>query len=418
MTEMAGGGSATGAAWAAWHAAAANNDRAALEKAAREIADLIESPHSHADLAKQLTSPQSPFWVNSTADENVLPAEGRAAVAQLRDELAALKKSPLPPVPFAHGCVEGGCPKSPQEGIHDVKVHIRGRYDRLGPMVPRHFPPIVAGENQPPIKEGSGRLELAHWIASPQNPLTARVMVNRIWQHHFGEGLVRTPGNFGKLGQPPTHPELLDYLAERFVESGWSIKAMHRLIMLSAAYQQGSVPEEATRQADPDNRLCGWMNRRRLEAEAIRDSLLSVTGRLDRTLAGLPVKDLANPRRTLYLMTIRSDRSTFRELFDAADPTAIIDQRIDSTVAPQALFMLNHPFALEQAKLLAERIQRQEPVDTKGKIERLYVLIYGRPPSEKELAIGLAALQGGSPQEAWEAYCHILLCANEFVYVD
>jgi hypothetical protein len=160
------------------------------------------------------------------------------------------------------------------------------------------------------------------------------------------------------------------------------------------------------------------MKRRRLEAEAIRDSLLAVSGKLDHALGGLPVRNLTDPRRTLYLMTIRSDRSTFRELFDAADPTAIIDERIDSTVAPQALFMLNHPFALEQAKILARRIQQEAPADTKGKIERLYVLIYGRLPSERETAIGTAALQDGTSEQAWGAYCHVLLCANELVYVD
>jgi mono/diheme cytochrome c family protein len=398
----------------AWHAA---KNRADAEKAAKAIERAVLESEPDSKLYQELISLRSPFRVQSPGDEESFPAEARAALSPLKDELAAFKNKPLPPIPFAHGCVEGGCPKSPQEGIHDVKVHIRGRYDRLGTQVPRHFPRILAGDNQPPIGEGSGRLQLARWIARPDHPLTARVMVNRIWQHHFGEGLVRTPGNFGKLGQPPTHPQLLDYLAERFVQSGWSVKTMHRLIMLSATYQQCSIPDEATRQADPDDRLCGWVKRRRLEAEAIRDSLLAVTGRLDRTLGGLPVRDLNSPRRTLYLMTVRSDRTTFRELFDAADPTAIIDQRIDSTVAPQALFMLNHPFALEQAKLLAQRIRQEGSADDKARIERLYVLLYGRPPNERELAIGLRLVTGAS-SDAWGAYCHVLLCANEFVYVD
>src|SRR2546429_83377 len=202
---------------------------------------------------------------------------------------------------------EGGVPESAHAGIHDAQVHIRGRYDRLGKPVPRRFPRVVAGENQPPITEGSGRLELAKWIASPTNPLTARVLVNRIWQHHFGEGLVRTPNNFGKLGEPPTHPELLDYLAHRFIQCGWSIKAMHRLIMLSAVYQQSSAPRAEMLRADAENRLLGRMNRRRLEAEPLRDSLLTVAGELDGALGGPALRELDNRRRTLYLMTIRSD---------------------------------------------------------------------------------------------------------------
>src|SRR5262249_35195403 len=157
---------------------------------------------------------------------------------------------------------------------------------------------------------------------------TARVMVNRIWQNHFGEGIVRTPSNFGKLGERPTHPELLDYLARQFVQSGWSIKKMHRAIMLSAAYGQSSEADEKTRKADPDNRLFGRMNGRRLEAEAIRDSLLAVAGRLDARRRGPAVRDFSSPRRTLYLMTIRSDRSGFRPLFDVADSTAPVEKRL------------------------------------------------------------------------------------------
>jgi hypothetical protein len=314
-----------------------------------------------------------------------------------------------PPSPFVHGAQEGGVPGSPHAGTHDVAVHMRGRYDRLAELVPRRFPIILAGDKQPPITQGSGRLELARWIASPENPLTARVMVNRLWQHHFGEGIVRTPSNFGKLGERPTHPELLDYLARQLVESGWSLKQMHRAITLTATYQQGSSP----RDRDPENRLFGRMNRRRLEAEAVRDSLLFVAGRLDRTLGGPATRDFNSPRRTLYQVSIRSDRSTFRELFDAADTTAIIDTRAESTVAPQALFLLNHPFVREQAKSLAARVMR-EADDEKRRIERLYVLLYGRPPREREAEIGRETMR----RLGLDAYCHLLMCANELIYVD
>jgi hypothetical protein len=253
--------------------------------------------------------------------------------------------------PMCHGLREGGIPKTAYEGFHDARIHVRGRYDRLGDLVSRRFPAILAGENQPSIRDGSGRLELARWLASPQNPLPARVMVNRIWQHHFGEGLVRTPNNFGKLGTAPTHPELLDWLAAEFVRSGWSIKAMHRLIVNSATYQQAAT--SAAVATDPDNLLFGRQNRRRLEAESLRDAMLFVSGRLDLQEGGPSVRDLATPRRTLYITTIRADRATYQMLFDAADPTAIVEKRVESTVAPQALWLLNHPVVLAQARALA-----------------------------------------------------------------
>jgi hypothetical protein len=433
LYDMAGVGQSAadappGSALARWQQAVADAARgkagkdeiakaAAAVQQALDAADPVKGPD--ARLYQDLTSERSPFRP-AAVDGQALPAEARDRLARLSAELADLQKQAAAPVPFAHGAQEGGCPQSPQAGVHDVRIHIRGRYDRLGKLVPRHFPRILGGLKEPPITSGSGRLQLARWIARPDNPLTGRVLVNRLWQHHFGEGLVRTPGNFGKLGEPPTHPELLDYLAHRLVECGWSLKALHREIMLSAVYQQSSVAPEETVKADPDNRLLGRMNRRRLEAEAIRDSLLAVSGRLDHTLGGKATQDFNTNRRTLYFMTIRSDRTSFRELFDAADPTAIIDKRTVSTVAPQALFLLNHPFALAQAKALAQRILREGPADDAGKIEHLYVLLFGRPPGEQEARIGraLVARAGGGAETAWEEYCQVLLCTNEFIYVD
>jgi hypothetical protein len=322
-------------------------------------------------------------------------------------------------VPFANGALEGGVPESPHAGIHDVRIHIRGSYARLGDLVPRRFPRILAGENQAPIKEGSGRLQLARWLTSADNPLSARVMANRIWQHHFGQGIVRSASNFGKQGERPIYPELLDYLAKRFVESGWSMKALHRLIMASAAYQQTSEMEPETLNKDPENRLFGRMNRQRLEAEAIRDSLLAAAGRLDRAMGGKAVRDFHSPRRTLYQMTIRSEGSGFGPLFDVADSTAPVANRSVSTVAPQALFLLNHPFVMEQKSALARLILAPAGADNKERIERAYMRLYARPPTGEETRIGLDFLnrEPSSPQ-AWEELCEILLCANEFIYVD
>jgi hypothetical protein len=259
---------------------------------------------------------------------------------------------------------------------------------------------------------------LAEWLSRPDNPLTARVMVNRLWQHHFGAGIVRTPSNFGTLGERPTHPELLDWLASRFVEDGWSVKQMHRLIMLSAAYQQSSTPPADTLRLDPDNRLFGRQDRRRLTAEELRDALLAAAGRLDRAAGGPADRDFARPRRTVYQMTVRSDRSGYGPLFDAADPTAPVDRRTESTVAPQALFLLNHPFVHEQAKALAKRLPTEGAASISERIERAYRLAYLRPPTEAEARVGRELL-GGSPDEAaWAAYCQVLLCANEFLFLD
>jgi hypothetical protein len=388
--------------------------RAALNDAARAFATTFT-----------LADARSPFWPPAGQEERLLSPEARAALVKLATELAQLKKSLTPEPGYAHGAQDGGIPGTIYAGFHDARVHVRGSYLRLGNVVPRRFPHILAGAKQPPITKGSGRLELARWLASPEHPLTARVMVNRIWQHHFGEGIVRTPSNFGKLGERPTHPELLDWLARQFVASGWSLKKMHKLIMLSATYQQSSEasanPQSAIRNpqaVDPDNRLWGRMNRQRLEAEAVRDNLLAVAGRLDRTAGGPAVRDFNNPRRSLYQMTVRSDRSGFGPLFDTPDSTQPVEKRIASTVAPQALFLLNHPFVLEQTQALAKRIVRSAK-DDRTRIRHAYELLYGRLPQAEEERIGLDFLaRAGAGERGWEEYCQVLLCANEFIYVD
>jgi mono/diheme cytochrome c family protein len=396
------------------------------EAAAKELATGA-GPEAWRKFRNEFFGARGSFWRSARTDLSLIPSGAKEKIEATRTELAALKAIPLPPIPMTHGLQEGGCPKTPYEGFHDARVHIRGRYDRLGPVAPRRMPLVLAGEDQKPITNGSGRWELAHWIARPENPLTARVMVNRIWQHHFGEGLVRTPNNFGKLGAPPTHPELLDFLALEFTQSGWSIKAMHRAIMLSAAYQQSSVPDPQTLERDPDNLLFGRMNRRRVESEVLRDCLLAVTGELDRTVGGRAVRDLNIPRRTLYVMTIRSDLSTFQSLFDAADPTGIVEKRVHSTVSPQALFLLNDPFMLMRSEAVAKRALATATHDDAKRIEWLYSLLYSRPPRPQETKTGLQALAHmrasedggpGSEERVWEQYCQVLLCANEFVYID
>jgi hypothetical protein len=438
----------------AWQVAVADlapEEGAKVEAAAQILARALPTADSH-----------SPFRIGRREDEGELPTARREELAKLDETLAALAKSPPPPIPYANGAQEGGVPESSQAGFHDVRVHHRGSYLQLGDLVPRHFPVVLAGESQPPITQGSGRLELARWLASKTHPLTARVMVNRIWQHHFGEGIVRTPSNFGFLGERPTHPELLDWLAARFMEEGWSIKRMHRLIMLSATYQQSAEPDGRALRLDPGNRLWGRMNRQRLEAEAIRDNLIAVTGQLDTTPGGVGTRDFNVPRRTLYMMTVRSDRTGFGSLFDAADSTSSADHRTASTVAPQGLYLLNDAFVLTQAHHLADRLGREVPHDPAARIQRAYLLLYGRPATPLEVKVGtgllarMAGTKGGNTAragavgerpapalavaqskettappasgssgyaneaeaKAWQAYCQVLLCTNEFIYID
>lgn len=325
-------------------------------------------------------------------------------VVRLRGQIATLAKAKTP-VP-AIGIKEGGVPGSNREKIGDAPIYIRGDHRKEGKVVPRRFPVIFAGENQTPLGERtktSGRRELADWIASAENPLTARVMVNRVWLHLFGQGLVRSPDNFGRLGEAPTHPELLDYLAKQFVASGWSVKALIREIMLSSAYQQTSFADRDLIKADPENRLIGRMTRKRLEYEALRDSMLLVSGQLT---AG---------RRTLYEKVERRQANVMRAMFDGADPLNIVAERAATTTTPQALFLMNNPFVTEVAADLSKRLKADASLkDDRARVRQAYLTLLGRLPSADETQIGLDYVA----QNPWERYLHLLLCTNEFLYLD
>jgi Protein of unknown function (DUF1553)/Protein of unknown function (DUF1549) len=376
-----------------------------------------------AELMAEMLSPRGTFWPPMAERNKRLAPEVQKRLETIRLELDLLRNKPPVVIPEAVVVQDGGPKGTRHEGFNDGKVFIRGDPKRLGKTVPRGFPKVLTGDRVEKITEGSGRLQLADWLTRPQNPLAARVMVNRIWQHHFGEGLVRTPNDFGTRGDRPTHPELLDHLAARLVESKWSVKAMHRLIMLSSVYQQSSSVHADTVARDPENRLFGRMNRRRLEAEAIRDSLLAVSDRLEPTLGGAPFSDLVVPRRTLYLMSARTGANTsdFGRLFDRADPNLIVAQRGHSVVAPQALFFLNDPFVSGVAKALAARILKETPANPEARIEHLYSLALGRPPSKAEIDLGtelLAPANDSGGPDPLERYCLLILCTNEFLYVD
>jgi len=311
-------------------------------------------------------------------------------------------------------------------------VYLRGNPATTGEEAPRSFLSILCKDNPPPFTKGSGRIELAQAIASTNNPLTARVIVNRIWMHHFGKGIVATPSNFGAMGDRPSHPELLDYLASRFMASGWSIKALHRDIMLSATYQLSSVHDADNARLDPDNRWLWRMNRRRLEVEPFRDALLAVAGNLDAKIGGPPV-DLssdANRRRTLYGAVSRHNLDPLLRLFDFPDPNLTSDRRAVTTVPLQQLFVLNSEFIVRQARALAARLAADREKDDAERICKMFQVVYGRLPNPREAEIGIRFLKSAnatasrdtqrakSPLSAWQEYAQVLLTTNEFLFVD
>ncbi len=277
----------------------------------------------------------------------------------------------------------------------DPRVFKRGSPSRLGESVPRRFLEAVAGNDRKPFVHGSGRLDLARAIAAPENPLTARVIVNRIWQHHFGSGLVKTPSDFGLRAERPSHPELLDWLARRLVADGWSLKSLHRLILSSAVYQQSSspagtasMPTGRASELDPDNRLLSHFPSRRLEFEALRDAMLAASGELELTMGGKPVEllDAGNHRRTVYALVDRQFLpGTFRT-FDFANPDIHVAARHETTVPQQALFFLNGSFAAERARVLTRQTANLAPVE---RVQRLYGALYQRAATTGEIATAL-----------------------------
>src|SRR6185369_10423082 len=346
-------------------------------------------------------------------------------IDSIRKGNGSVLKQPLP-YETAYAVVEAS-----RKG--NTKVQIKGDPTRLGREVPRRFIEVLGGQTLTSDAKGSGRYQLAEWIADPANPLTARVMANRLWHYHFGKGIVQTPSDFGRQGRPPTHPELLDWLARRFIESGWSMKAMHRLILSSQAYRM-SCDGDAGAASDPSNDLLWKFRRRRLEAEAIRDSLLAVSGALDRRMGGphpfpaSPTWDFTqhkpfiavydNTQRSVYLMSQRIRRHPYFGTFDGAETNMSTAQRITSTTTLQALWMMNDPLVHEQARQFAARVIKEQKTDA-ARIDRAYALALGRPPSSDEAgaaaAYGADRRAGLDEAQAWESFARILFRLNEFV---
>jgi mono/diheme cytochrome c family protein len=309
----------------------------------------------------------------------------------------------------------------------EPRVLIRGNQARPGKQVPRQFLLVVAGQERQPFSEGSGRLELARAIASPENPLTRRVIANRLWMHHFGEPLAASPSDFGIRSEQPTHPELLDELAMRLLDRDWSLKSLHREIVCSATYRQASLDRPECRAIDPENRLLWRMNRRRLELEAVRDTLLAISGQLDSSMFGRAIELTKSPfprRRAVYGFIDRQDLPNLFRVFDIASPDSSSPRRPRTTVPQQALFFMNSPFVVEQAQALAARLESIGSGTDDAQIAALYRQVLARSPDRDELAIGRLFLAEAaiSPTNAklspWEQYAQLLLLANEAMYID
>jgi Protein of unknown function (DUF1553)/Protein of unknown function (DUF1549) len=405
---------------------APSNDPVNDEKIARLTKRLreLQSNQQKQDLSKQ--------------DAKELKQE----LARVRKQLDAVKASSRKARPqnekvdpnaiLAMAAVEGD--------VTDLALRVRGEPDIKGDIVPRAFP-VIFKETSPPVlsQQSSGRLELAQWLASRQHPLTARVMVNRVWAHLLGRGLVETVDNFGASGSAPTHPELLDHLAIRFMEDNWSVKSLVRSIVLSRTYRLSGQHLQTNATIDEDNRLYWRANLRRLEAEAIRDSLLAAGGMLERERpAGGPLKGefnvdlskerkskrdtesdpLAQPIRSVYLPVYRSKLLGMFTVFDFAEPDQVNGQRDVTTVPPQALFLLNNPFVIDVSKRAAQRILEQDLADEKTRVRYAYAYTLCRHPTETEIQRALSFLESGEDrQSSWSALTQALYSSAEFRYL-
>lgn len=397
------------------------------------IVEMLASPS--IDSLEALTAAYDRLLARLSPEDDHL-RDAITGAAPMPAELEAARRT------IAHAIPESAYAMSSQDHEpHDVRLHQRGNHKNLGDEIPRGFLTVVAGEDQKPFRNGSGRLELADWAVSPKNPLTPRVFVNRVWKHHFGEGLVRSTDNFGKMGERPTHPELLDHLAAEFVADGWSVKNLHRRILMSETYRRDSRASDAARERDPNNKLLSHMPVRRLEAEAVRDAILATAGTLDKTVGGPSVpphisefqdgrgKPKTGPvdgdgRRSLYIGVRRNFLTPLFLAFDYPTPITTIGRRGVSAVPSQALILLNNEFVNQQARLWAQAaLERQSDAD--ARLAQMYEQAYARPPNAAErsaVSEFLAAQRERYGSEAtdaqvWTDLAHVLINSTEFLFV-
>ena len=358
--------------------------------------------------------------------EEKYPKTTREELGKLRTALKQLENNP-PPLVSAMGVTDGNATELP--------VFVRGDHNTPASFKqPRRFPQVLS-DGKPLGNENSGRLALAQWIADKKNPLTARVMVNRVWRWHFGRGLVATTDNFGLLGERPSHPDLLDWLAAWFMDNGWSVKKLNTLILTSATYQMSSTASPAALQQDANNVLLSRAPLRRLEAEPLRDSLLELGGLLDKQVGGFvwtfenyklvfnhtseDATTYESNRRALYLPVIRNHVYDLFELFDFPDPGTVNGNRADSTIAPQALYLMNSPLVLRATESMAEALLKEADLTNAQRVQRLYAQVFNRPPTVKETQRAVVFINNFAQDRlaSWQALSQALVSSNEFLYL-
>ncbi len=431
--------------FAKWHELAGHGDHQAIrdyyqelferalgewEKAKAADAQVKKLEDSTLEAARVALGDVGGFLAIPAKMEHALDQESLVKIHELA-ESARLFESAAPDETSVMGVADKGV-------VDGLAIHIRGSYRNLGDVVPRGFPEVMVSQGATPIfsRHSSGRLELARWLANATHPLTARVIVNRVWRWHFGRGLVESTENFGVLGDRPSHPELLDYLARWFIESGWSIKELNRLILTSATYRMSSVHPEAQSALaiDPENRLRWHYKLERMGAEPLRDSILQVAGRLDCQLGGksVPLRNRQfvfdhtsidhtkydSIRRTVYLPIIRNHLYSLLEQFDFPDPTMPVGSRNTSMVSVQMLLLMNADWIIDSASLLARRSQEFSSEPSR-RIDWLFETVLGRAPKEHEQRRFLDAISDGqaSGEDPWVTLAHNLLICSEFIYV-
>ena len=358
--------------------------------------------------------------------ETQYPKATQEELGKIRAALKQLEDNP-PPIVSAMGVTDGNATELP--------IFVRGNHNTPAKTKqPRRFPQVLS-DGKPLAGEASGRLALARWIADEKNPLTARVMVNRVWRWHFGRGLVATTDNFGLLGDKPSHPELLDWLAAWFMDNGWSVKKLNTLILSSATYQMSTTASPSALKADANNVLLSRAPLRRLEAEPLRDSLLALGGLLDKQVGGFvwtfenyklvfnhtseDATTYESNRRALYLPVIRNHVYDLFELFDFPDPGTVNGNRADSTIAPQALYLMNSPLVLRATESIAKALLKEDELNNAQRVQRLYAQVFNRPPTVKETQRAVVFINNFAQDRlaSWQALSQALVSSNEFLYL-
>ena len=393
--------------------------------ASKEIIDQYNAYKNRvAALNKQLNNLKKKK--SKTSGDKTDKAQEKSLDAQIKElvqKIGELKKSAPPTIHHAMSVTD-------QTQIKDSHIHIRGGVRNIGPIVPRGFVSVLCDAPLQPLpNDASGRMELANWIASEKNPLTARVYVNRVWRHVFGKGIVSTPDNFGKMGRRPAHPELLDYLAQKFTDNGWSTKMLIRELVLSRAFRMTAGTAPAT---DPENKYFSRFNRQRAEAEILRDSILAIAGQLDEKHGGLTIRKITQydlgykfktKRRSVYVPAFRNSMLDLFEIFDMANPNLVVGNRNSSTLPTQALFLMNSPFVIENSKFAAARLLASQEADNHRLITESYLSVLNRMPTEAEMTIALKYFTENSKSDqtvetALAGLFHSLFASIEFRYIN